>query len=63
MNKPINKLMLLGYRMASLLIFSGVILLCQPFDVAYYSYGFPVLLSGVILFIILDHLPQSASRD
>ena len=63
MSKPLNKPIQVGYRIASLLIFGGVALLCQPFDVAYYSYGFPVLLGGVVLFIILDHLPQGAARD
>ena len=59
MNKLINS----AYRLATLLIFAGIVLLCQPLDVTYYSYGFPVLLCGVVIFIVLDHIPQRATRE
>lgn len=45
------------HRMATALIIIGFALLCQPFTVALYAWGFPILLVGVILFIIADHVP------
>jgi len=45
------------YRVASGLILLGVVLMCQPFLVELYSAGFPVILLGVVLFNVLDHLP------
>ena len=55
-------LITLGYRLATALIFGGVVLLCQPFMVELFSYGFPVLLGGVVLFMVLDHIPSRAAR-
>lgn len=45
------------YYLATTLILLGVVLLCQPFSRMLYSSGFPIILAGVILFTILDHLP------
>ena len=56
-------LITLGYRLATLLIFGGVVLLCQPFTVELFSYGFPVLLGGVVLFMVLDHIPSRAAQE
>lgn len=50
-----------AYRLASLAIFAGVLMMCQPFSAVVFSYGFPVLLAGVIGFILLDHLPGEES--
>lgn len=38
------------------LIISGFIMLVQPFLMDFYTYGFSVTLSGVILFNIASHL-------
>ena len=46
------------HRPATALILTGFAMLCQPFTVALYAWGFPVLLLGVLLFIIADHLPS-----
>jgi hypothetical protein len=43
------------------LILIGFAMLCQPFTVALYAWGFPVLLLGVVLFVIADHLPAKHS--
>ena len=43
------------YQLATALILLGVVLMCQPFTKLLYSAGFPVILLGVILFIVLDH--------
>ena len=48
------------HALATALILFGFGMLCQPFTVALYGLGFPVLLAGVALFIIADHLPAGA---
>lgn len=46
------------YRVASVLILGGFAMLCQPFVHSLFVIGFPVLLVGVVLFIVLDHVPD-----
>jgi hypothetical protein len=46
------------YRFASTLILVGFAMLCQPFTHGIFAFGFPVLLAGVILFMVLDHVPD-----
>jgi len=46
-----------AYRLASGLIIAGFVMLCQPFAKILFEWGFPVLLTGVVLFLILDHIP------
>lgn len=47
-----------AYRLASLMIATGFVMLCQPFSHDLFRHGFPVLLVGVILFMVLDHIPE-----
>jgi hypothetical protein len=47
------------YRLASVLILGGFAMLCQPFTHTLFAIGFPVLLAGVVLFMILDHVPDA----
>jgi hypothetical protein len=49
-----------AYAVASGLILLGVAMMCQPFTVALYSIGFPVILAGIVIFIVLDHRPDRA---
>lgn len=42
--------------LAAICIFSGVFFLCQPFTLTLYTIGFPIVLAGVILYNIVDHL-------
>jgi len=51
------------YRLASALILGGFAMLCQPFTHALFVLGFPTLLAGVILFMILDHVPDAKMED
>jgi hypothetical protein len=51
------------YFLATILIIVGIIMLCQPFLFAIHVSAFPVLLIGVALFMILDHLPDVTSRN
>ena len=55
MNEPVRGIRL--HRLATALILIGFAMLCQPFTVTLYAWGFPVLLLGVLLFVIADHLP------
>jgi hypothetical protein len=49
-----------AYRIAAALILLGVALMCQPFSVTLYTLGFPVVIAGVLAFVVLDHLPAPA---
>ena len=51
------------YRFASTLILVGFAMLCQPFTHAIFAFGFPMLLAGVILFMILDHVPNLQTKQ
>ncbi|MDB5660536.1 MAG: hypothetical protein JWS10_3151 [Cypionkella sp.] len=52
-----------AYRIASILIAAGFAMLCQPFSHDLFRYGFPVLLVGVILFMVLDHIPERRPKE
>ena len=52
--------MKIAYRLASTLIIAGFLMLCQPVAKMLFEWGFPVLLAGVILFLILDHIPATS---
>ena len=43
---------------ATVLIAVGVIMLMQPFVLAFYSYSFIVTLIGTVMFIIVSHFPE-----
>ncbi|MGA2291774.1 hypothetical protein [Bradyrhizobium sp.] len=51
------------YALATALILAGIAMLCQPFFFFLHSCAFPVLLAGVALFMVLDHLPSSAAIE
>jgi hypothetical protein len=51
------------YFFATILIVVGIIMLCQPFLFAIHVSAFPVLLIGVALFMVLDHLPDVTNRN
>ncbi|MGA2129593.1 MAG: hypothetical protein ABSG76_25965 [Xanthobacteraceae bacterium] len=48
------------YVIATVLIVAGIAMLCQPFLFVIHVCALPVLLIGVVLFLVLDHLPESA---
>ncbi len=52
-----------AYRIASGLILIGFAMLCQPFTHDVFVLGFPVLLAGVVLFMVLDHVPDSRIKE
>ncbi len=44
-----------GDSVAIILIIVGFLMMIQPFTIVLYSYGFTVILSGVILFNVSSH--------
>lgn len=48
----------IAYRVVITLILVGFSMLCQPFSMALFSLGFPILMVGVVGFMILDHIPS-----
>jgi len=51
------------YRYATALILAGFVMLCQPFTHELFVLGFPVLLAGVIIFMVLDHVPEKPKAE
>jgi hypothetical protein len=51
------------YTVATILIIAGLVALCQPFSLTVHFYAFPVFLLGVVLFMILDHLPGVGENE
>lgn len=51
------------YRYATALILGGFVMLCQPFTHDLFVLGFPVLLAGVIIFMVLDHVPEKPNTE
>lgn len=43
---------------ASVLISLGVVMLMQPFALWAYTWSFPVILSGTVMFLITSHFPE-----
>ncbi len=43
---------------ATILIALGVVMLMQPFSLAFYSSSFIVTLVGTVMFIIVSHFPE-----
>ncbi|MBX3570427.1 MAG: hypothetical protein KF914_20365 [Rhizobiaceae bacterium] len=52
-----------GYRIATVLILAGFALLCQPFTHDLFVLGFPILLAGVVIFMVLDHVPEARAKE
>lgn len=58
-----NQVLTMAYRVAITLIVGGFLMLCQPFIQGLFSWGFPILMVGVILFMILDHVPEKHALE
>ena len=43
---------------ATAIIAAGVVMLCQPFWLALYSYSFATILVGTILFVVVTKFPR-----
>jgi len=46
------------YRLATTLILGGFAMLCQPWSLSVFSAGFPIIVLGVVVHIVLDHWPE-----
>jgi hypothetical protein len=51
------------YRVATAVILVGFAMLIQPLSMFLFSWGLPVMLAGIALHIVLDHLPDAKPRD
>ena len=47
-----------GENFATALIGMGVIMLCQPFVLALYTYSFITILGGTLLFVVVTKFPD-----
>lgn len=46
------------YHVATAIILFGFVMLIQPFTMFAFRWGVPVMVVGIILHAILDHLPE-----
>ena len=47
-----------AYRVATVAILGGFVLLVQPFFLGLFRAGLPVMIVGILLHAVLDHLPE-----
>lgn len=45
------------YRLATGIILLGFVMLIQPLSMDAFSWGLPVMIVGIVIYIVLDHLP------
>ncbi len=48
---------------ATILILVGFAMLCQPVSATLFSIGFPVLIGGVLIHVVADHMPRAAAEQ
>ena len=53
-----NDMLKTAYRIATILIAGGFVMLCQPMSQTLFTLGFPILMIGVVLFLVLEHVPE-----
>lgn len=58
MTVRVAKIVHIAYIVASILIFLGLIFMCQPFSMKIYTLGFPTVLIGTVGYMTLDHLKK-----
>lgn len=52
----------LVYRIATIAILGGFVMLIQPLSHEVFRLGLPVMIVGIVIHALLDHLPDSAVR-
>jgi hypothetical protein len=52
---------LISYRVATAAILGGFIMLIQPLSQDLFRLGLPVMIVGIVLHAVLDHLPDRTS--
>ncbi|MCR9135181.1 MAG: hypothetical protein NXI27_04250 [Alphaproteobacteria bacterium] len=50
------------YRVATGIILLGFVMLIQPLWMDAFSWGLPVMIVGIVIYIVLDHLPGKAQE-
>ena len=58
-----NDILKTAYRIATILIGGGFVMLCQPVSQTLFMVGFPILMIGVVLFLTLDHVPEKPTLE
>ena len=53
----VSRLVSWFYMIANASILLGFLMMVQPVSHGLFMLGFPVILAGIILYLILDHLP------
>lgn len=46
------------YSLATAIILFGFIMLIQPLSMEAFSWGLPVMIVGIVIYIVLDHVPD-----
>jgi hypothetical protein len=47
------------YGLCTAIILLGFVMLIQPLSMLAFTWGWPVMIAGIIVHIILDHLPEA----
>lgn len=55
------------YKLCTVVILIGFVMLIQPLSMTIFSFGLPVMIAGIIVHIVLDHMnepvPQPGAED
>jgi len=49
------------YRFATAAILGGFVMLIQPISQDVFRFGLPVMIAGILLHAVLDHIPERSS--
>lgn len=47
-----------AYRLANGIILFGFFMLIQPLSIHAFNWGLPVMIVGIVIYLVLDHLPD-----
>jgi chromate transport protein ChrA len=47
------------YALCTAIIMLGFVMLIQPFSITAFTWGLPIMIIGIVIHIVLDHLPQA----
>lgn len=52
-----------AYAICTAIILLGFAMLIQPFSMTIFSLGLPVMLVGIVVHVVLDHLPAREADE
>ena len=50
------------YQLATFIIILGFVMLIQPFTMEAFKWGLPVMIAGIVIYVILDHIPDKSKE-